>query len=375
MNEAATQPQVETAPLLLTPGPLTTSRTVKEQMLVDHGTWDDEYKEDTQQVRAALVKLANASKKTYTAVLMQGSGTFAVESTIGTAVPKQGATLMIAINGAYGQRMAQIADYLGINHVDVVFDEDEVTGLEKIMDKLAAHPEVTHFAMVHCETTTGILNPIETLIPKIHAMGIVTIVDAMSSFGGIPINVEALGIDYLISSSNKCIQGVPGFGLVIAKRQTIDQTAGNARSLALDLYDQYQCFEVHDGKWRFTSPTHVVYAFLQALKELAAEGGVPARNRRYAHNEKTLRQGMMTLGYQPVIDEAVQSPIITSFRYPSKDFNFQKFYNYLKEKGFIIYPGKVSTIDSFRIGNIGQVFNDDMVRLLALIKQYSVVEV
>ncbi len=375
INEAATQPQVETAPLLLTPGPLTTSRTVKEQMLVDHGTWDDEYKEDTQQVRAALVKLANASKKTYTAVLMQGSGTFAVESTIGTAVPKQGATLMIAINGAYGQRMAQIADYLGINHVDVVFDEDEVTGLEKIMDKLAAHPEVTHFAMVHCETTTGILNPIETLIPKIHAMGIVTIVDAMSSFGGIPINVEALGIDYLISSSNKCIQGVPGFGLVIAKRQTIDQTAGNARSLALDLYDQYQCFEVHDGKWRFTSPTHVVYAFLQALKELAAEGGVPARNRRYAHNEKTLRQGMMTLGYQPVIDEAVQSPIITSFRYPSKDFNFQKFYNYLKEKGFIIYPGKVSTIDSFRIGNIGQVFNDDMVRLLALIKQYSVVEV
>lgn len=375
INEAAAQPQVETAPLLLTPGPLTTSRTVKEQMLVDHGTWDDEYKEDTQQVRAALVKLANASKKTYTAVLMQGSGTFAVESTIGTAVPKQGATLMIAINGAYGQRMAQIADYLGINHVDVVFDEDEVTGLEKIMDKLAAHPEVTHFAMVHCETTTGILNPIETLIPKIHAMGIVTIVDAMSSFGGIPINVEALGIDYLISSSNKCIQGVPGFGLVIAKRQTIDQTAGNARSLALDLYDQYQCFEVHDGKWRFTSPTHVVYAFLQALKELAAEGGVPARNRRYAHNEKTLRQGMMTLGYQPVIDEAVQSPIITSFRYPSKDFNFQRFYNYLKEKGFIIYPGKVSTIDSFRIGNIGQVFNDDMVRLLALIKQYSVVEV
>lgn len=375
INEAAAQPQVEAAPLLLTPGPLTTSRTVKEQMLVDHGTWDDEYKEDTQQVRAALVKLANASKKTYTAVLMQGSGTFAVESTIGTAVPKQGATLMIAINGAYGQRMAQIADYLGINHVDVVFDEDEVTGLEKIMDKLAAHPEITHFAMVHCETTTGILNPIETLIPKIHAMGIVTIVDAMSSFGGIPINVEALGIDYLISSSNKCIQGVPGFGLVIAKRQTIDQTAGNARSLALDLYDQYQCFEVHDGKWRFTSPTHVVYAFLQALKELAAEGGVPARNRRYAHNEKTLRQGMMTLGYQPVIDEAVQSPIITSFRYPSKDFNFRRFYNYLKEKGFIIYPGKVSTIDSFRIGNIGQVFNDDMVRLLALIKQYSVVEV
>ncbi len=374
LDRQETAPEPE-PPILLTPGPLTTSATVKKQMLVDHGTWDDEYKADTQEIRQQLLTVANVSPKTYTSVLMQGSGTFAVEATIGTAVPKADATLMIAINGAYGQRMAQIADYLGINHVDVTFAEDEVTDLEQILDTLAAHPEVTHFAVVHCETTTGILNPIEKMVPQLHKMGLVTIVDAMSSFGGVPIDTEALGIDYLISSSNKCIQGVPGFGLIIAKRETIDQTKGNARSLSLDLYDQYRCFEDYDGKWRFTSPTHVVYAFHQALRELAQEGGVTARNQRYTRNEVQLRTGMQEIGYQPVIAADVQSPIITSFKYPSADFDFRRLYTYLKKNGFIIYPGKVSNIDSFRIGNIGQVFSGDITRLLALIKQYNVVSV
>lgn len=363
------------APILLTPGPLTTSPVVKKQMLVDHGTWDDEYKADTQAVRQALLKLANVSSANYTAVLMQGSGTFAVESTIGTAVPKQSAVLMIAINGAYGQRMAQIADYLDIKHVDLNFREDEITDWHQIKRALDAHPEVTHFAIVHCETTTGILNPIETIIPKVHAKGITTIVDAMSSFGGVPIDVEKSEIDYLISSSNKCIQGVPGFGLVIARKAVIDETAGNARSLALDLYDQYKCFEDNDGKWRFTSPTHVVYAFLQALRELDAEGGVSGRNARYTQNEKMLRAGMIEIGYQPVIDEAVQSPIITSFKYPTADFDFRSLYEYLKQNGFIIYPGKVSNIDSFRIGNIGEVYSGDIEELLTLIKKHDVVKV
>nr|WP_275078002.1 2-aminoethylphosphonate--pyruvate transaminase [Lentilactobacillus parabuchneri] len=363
------------APILLTPGPLTTSPVVKKQMSVDHGTWDDEYKADTQAVRQALLKLANVSSANYTAVLMQGSGTFAVESTIGTAVPKQSAVLMIAINGAYGQRMAQIADYLDIKHVDLNFREDEITDWHQIERALDAHPEVTYFAIVHCETTTGILNPIETIIPKVHAKGITTIVDAMSSFGGVPIDVEKSEIDYLISSSNKCIQGVPGFGLVIARKAVIDETAGNARSLALDLYDQYKCFEDNDGKWRFTSPTHVVYAFLQALRELDAEGGVSGRNARYAQNEKMLRAGMIEIGYQPVIDGAVQSPIITSFKYPTADFDFRGLYEYLKQNGFIIYPGKVSNIDSFRIGNIGEVYSGDIEELLTLIKKHDVVKV
>lgn len=358
-------------PLLLTPGPLTTSFTVKETMLVDHGTWDDDYKELTQWVRRELVTLGHASNEEYTAVLMQGSGSFGVEAAIGTAIPKRDATLLIAANGAYGERMIEIADYLAIPHVDLHVPEDQAVTLGAVEKALTAHPEVTHFAMVHCETTTGILNPIETIIPALTDNGIITLVDAMSSFGGVPIDLAQLQVDYLITSSNKCVQGVPGFSVVLAKKNTLQATKGNARSLALDLYAQYQTFEEHDGKWRFTSPTHVVYAFAEALRELEQEGGVTARTHRYQANETLLRKGMQNLGYELVIDETVQSPTITSFRYPTVDFNFQAFYEYLKNRGFIIYPGKVSKCDSFRIGNIGEVSADDINRLLNLIKVYT----
>ncbi len=358
-------------PLLLTPGPLTTSFTVKETMLVDHGTWDDDYKELTQWVRRELVTLGHASNEEYTAVLMQGSGSFGVEAAIGTAVPKKEATLLIAANGAYGERMIEIADYLAIPHVDLHVPEDQTVTLGAVEKALTAHPEVTHFAMVHCETTTGILNPIETIIPALTDNGIITLVDAMSSFGGVPIDLAQLQVDYLITSSNKCVQGVPGFSVILAKKNTLQATKGNARSLVLDLYAQYQTFEEHDGKWRFTSPTHVVYAFAEALRELEQEGGVTARTHRYQANETLLREGMQNLGYELVIDETVQSPIITSFKYPTGDFNFQAFYEYLKNRGFIIYPGKVSKCDSFRIGNIGEVSADDINRLLNLIKTYT----
>ncbi len=358
-------------PLLLTPGPLTTSHTVKETMLVDHGTWDDDYKELTQWVRHELVAVGKASEDDYTAVLMQGSGSFGVEAAIGTAVPKQHATLLIAANGAYGERMIEIADYLSIPHVDLQVPEDQTVTLTAVEESLAKHPEVTHFAVVHCETTTGILNPIETIIPALAEKGIITIVDAMSSFGGVPIDLERLRADYLITSSNKCVQGVPGFSIVLAKKKTLQGTEGNARSLALDLYAQYRTFEDHDGKWRFTSPTHVVYAFAEALRELEQEGGVTARTHRYHTNETLLRKGMQELGYELVINEDVQSPIITSFKYPTADFNFRAFYEYLKDRGFIIYPGKVSKCDSFRIGNIGEVSADDINHLLNLIKTYT----
>lgn len=361
-------------PLLLTPGPLTTSKTVKETMLVDHGTWDDDYKELTQWVRHELVTIGNATEKDYTAVLMQGSGSFGVEAAIGTAVPKTNATLLIAANGAYGERMIEIADYLAIPHVVLEVPEDQTVTLAAVEEALAAHPEVTHFAVVHCETTTGILNPIETIIPALADKRIITLVDAMSSFGGVPIDLEKLRVDYLVTSSNKCVQGVPGFSIVLAKKHTLQATEGNARSLALDLYAQYQTFENQAGKWRFTSPTHVVYAFAEALRELEQEGGVTARTHRYNNNETLLRKGMQELGYEMVIDESVQSPIITSFKFPTADFNFRAFYEYLKDRGFIIYPGKVSKCDSFRIGNIGEISADDISRLLDLIKTYTTEE-
>ncbi|WP_334352372.1 2-aminoethylphosphonate--pyruvate transaminase [Companilactobacillus sp. HBUAS56257] len=353
--------------LLLTPGPLTTSEEVKNAMDFDYCTWDDDYKKITQSFRHSLLEIAKVTADEYTAVPIQGSGTYGVESVISSTISKND-KLLIAINGAYGRRISEMADIYGINHVDCVFDEREPVTLSRVNECLAKHPDITHFVMIHCETTTGILNPIETIIPEIKSKGIKTIVDAMSSFGGIPIDVKAEKIDYLISSSNKCIQGVPGFSFVIAKKSELESTKGLARTLSLDLYDQYAEMEKNNGKWRFTSPTHVVHAFYEALQELKAEGGVEARHQRYLANQKHLATGMEELGFKVLIDEKWQSPIITSFIYPNDDFDFHKFYQQLKADGFVIYPGKISQVPTFRIGNIGEVYDNDISKLLDAIK-------
>lgn len=356
--------------LLLTPGPLTTSSTVKRAMGFDYCTWDEDYKGITQTIRRSLLEIAQVNQKKYTSVLMQGSGTYGVESVISSVVPDDG-TLMIAMNGAYGERIGQMADVYGIDHVDLIIDEQQPITLESVKQMLKRYPETTHFAMIHCETTTGILNPIEEIIPWMSEQGIVTIVDAMSSFGGIPISVEDLKIDYLISSTNKCIQGVPGFSFIIANREKLQETEGIARTLSLDLYSQYEEMEVNHGKWRYTSPTHVVHAFAQALIELRVEGGVEKRFERYRDNQQRLSDGMKKLGFIPLIDPEWQSPIITSFKYPNDNFDFSEFYNKLKEAGFVIYPGKLSEIPTFRIGNIGEVYAEDIDKLLKVIEGLS----
>jgi len=356
--------------LLLTPGPLSTTATVKAAMQIDYCTWDSDYRQVTETIRQQILTLAQASPESYTTVLLQGSGSYGVEATIGTAVPREGAVLMVAINGAYGHRISEIADYYNIPHVDVVFSEDEIVDPKRIDEALTAHPEVTHFATVHSETTTGILNPIDQLVPLLKARGIVSIIDAMSSLGGVPINMTELDCDYLVSSANKCVQGVPGFAFIIAKKSELAKTAGNARSLSLDLYAQWQAMTTQPGKWRFTSPTHVVHAFAQALNELDLEGGVETRYRRYSASQSRLSSGMQALGFDLVINPADQGPIITSFKYPNENFDFADFYQFIKERGFVIYPGKVSAIPSFRIGTIGDVDTTDINRLLAIISDY-----
>ncbi|MEG0685587.1 MAG: 2-aminoethylphosphonate--pyruvate transaminase, partial [Coprobacillus sp.] len=233
---------------------------------------------------------------------------------------------------------------------------------------------ITHVSMVHCETTTGILNPIEEVIAVAKQHNKQVIIDAMSSFGGVPIDMDALQIDYLVSSANKCIQGVPGFGFVIANIDRLSACQGVARSVSLDLYDQWQAMKV-DGKWRFTSPTHVVAAFAQALVELEQEGGVAARFNRYATNNSYLRKEMQAIGFTPYIDEAYQSPIITSYFYPSESFEFAAFYEAIKQKGFVLYPGKLTDADTFRIGNIGDIHLTDMEQLVVAIKEYMGVAV
>lgn len=259
----------------MTPGPLTTTETVKSAMMSDWCTWDKDYNEGIVEViRRELVSLATSRPEEYTAVLMQGSGTFCVEATLGSVV-RPDDHLLVAANGAYGKRMGTIAEYYKLNCHVMRFEETEAVDPKAIDEYLTAHPEVTHVSVVHCETTTGVLNPLAEIAAVVKRHGKVLIVDAMSSFGGVPVDMAALGIDFMISSANKCIQGVPGFGFIIARRSLLEQCKGVARSLSLDIYDQWDTMEKGHGKWRFTSPTHVVRAFMQALTELKEEGGLP----------------------------------------------------------------------------------------------------
>lgn len=355
--------------LLLTPGPLTTTETVKSAMMSDWCTWDKDYNEGIVEViRRELVGLAISRPEEYTAVLMQGSGTFCVEATLGSVV-RPDDHLLVAANGAYGKRMGTIAEYYKLNCHVMRFEETEAVDPKAIDEYLTAHPEVTHVSVVHCETTTGVLNPLAEIAAVVKRHGKVLIVDAMSSFGGVPVDMAALGIDFMISSANKCIQGVPGFGFIIARRSLLEQCKGVARSLSLDIYDQWETMEKGHGKWRFTSPTHVVRAFMQALTELKEEGGIAERYARYRENHRTLVEGMRSLGYRTLLPDEWQSPVITSFYYPTADFDFNTFYQKLKAKGFVIYPGKISQADTFRIGNIGDVHPDDFRRLVDTIRE------
>ena len=353
--------------LLLTPGPLSTSKSVKAAMLRDWCTWDDDYNAIVQQIRHTLTTLA-ASRSGYTTVLMQGSGTFCVEACLTTAIPRDGKLLILA-NGTYGRRIARIARCQGIHHLMLDSGDTSPPDMDLLAATLEKDSTITHVAVVHCETTTGMLNPIKEIGDLVARFNRVYVVDAMSSFGGVPLNMADIRADYLISSANKCIQGVPGFGFVIARQELLARTQGNARSLSLDLFDQWRTMESGNGKWRFTSPTHVVRAFAAALAELEEEGGIVKRWQRYTANNRSLIQGMTQLGFTPLLPSQYQSPIITSFLSPDHpDYDFKQFYARLKAKGFVIYPGKVTDMDTFRMGNIGEVYPKDITRLIQAVK-------
>jgi len=352
--------------LLLTPGPLTTSETVKQSMLRDLGSRDKEFLSVVSNIRRRLLELGHVANGSYEAVLMQGSGTFAVEAVLSTVIPRSG-KLLVAINGAYGHRMAKIAKVLGISCETILFEEAKPVLPERVRAVLAQDAAITHVGTIHCETSTGILNPVSELGHVVSKLGRTFIVDAMSSFGGIPIEVGADKVDFLISSANKCIQGVPGFAFVLARRDLLELAEGCARSVSLDLLAQWKGFEI-DGQFRFTPPTHALLAFEQALAELEEEGGVEGRAARYSANRRALMEGMMALGFDAYLAPEHQSHIITSFRFPAHPrFGFRAFYDRLSELGFVIYPGKVSNADCFRIGTIGHIFPEDILALVAAI--------
>jgi 2-aminoethylphosphonate-pyruvate transaminase len=358
--------------LLFTPGPLTTSATVKAAMLRDAGSRDRDFLETVREIRERLLALGGAATPNdageYECVLMQGSGTFAIESVISSAIPRDG-KLLVLVNGAYGRRIAQMARVHGIETETVETPENCKILPEAVAEGLAASRGVTHVAVVHCETTTGILNPIEAISATVEQAGAAYIVDAMSSFGAIPLNLAAARIDFLISSANKCIEGVPGFGFVLARRRRLLEAKGCARTLSLDLHAQWAGFE-SDGQFRFTPPTHSLLAFHQALLELEAEGGVAGRAARYRTNHAVLMRGMAELGLEAYLAPEDQNYIITAFRYPEQPrFRFEELYGRLSELGFIIYPGKLTTEPCFRIGTIGRLSSADIDGLLSGVRR------
>ena len=355
--------------ILFTPGPLSTSKTVKEAMLEDMGSRDHAFVDAVNEIRNGLLKLAHVSKEEgYECVIVQGSGTFGVESVVSSVVGV-GDCLLIVVNGAYGERIVKMATIHRLNHHVLRFDEDEIVNPEATENFLQSHPEITHVACIHSETTTGLFNPINEMGAMCKKHHKVFIVDAMSSFGGVQMDIKELNIDFLVSSSNKCIEGVPGFSFAMCKRSELIKAKAQARSLSLDLYDQWNGLETN-GQFRFTPPTLSIIAFRQAMRELEQEGGITARERRYKANKKVLDEGMAALGIKQYLRPEIQGHIITSFLYPDKEnFNFGEFYDKLNERGFVIYPGKLSKTDAFRIGNIGQIFPDDVRALVAAVKE------
>ncbi len=355
--------------VLFTPGPLTTSQTVKQALLRDLGSRDHAFIELVRDIRRRLVTLGGVAEPDYVAIPMQGSGTFSVEAVFASVVPRDGKVLVVE-NGAYGKRMVTMLEYLGIAHEVLHYPENEAPRATDVAERLA-EGGFSDVAAVHCETTTGIFNDIAAIGAVCAEAGVRYFVDAMSSFGAVPIDLAACKIDYLVSSANKCIEGVPGFGFCLVRRAALDAAEGHARSLSLDLLAQLRGLE-KNGQFRFTPPTHALLGFHRALLELEQEGGVTGRAQRYQQNYQTLLGGMEALGFATYLPRDLQGYIITSFRYPDgPNWSFEQFYDRLNTRGYVIYPGKVSDADCFRIGNIGRIFPSDVQDLLAAIAQVA----
>jgi 2-aminoethylphosphonate-pyruvate transaminase len=351
---------------LLTPGPLTTSETVKQAMLHDYGSRDDSFVNLTRDVCAQLLDIADA-RENCECVPMQGSGTFAVEAMLATIVPHKGKLLNL-VNGAYGHRISEICHYLGRECVVLEFAEDVPVDVEKLEQALLDDESISHVSVIYCETSSGILNPLEKIAEVVNRHGRALLIDAMSSFGALPLSTRNIPFTAIAASSNKCLQGVPGMGFCIVNKEALQGSAGNAHSLSLDLHKQAQAMS-KNGQWRFTPPVHCLLALAQALTELDEEGGIVAREQRYRSNCQILRDGMRELGFKALLPDELQAPIIVTFHIPENSgFEFQQFYDRLSARGYVIYPGKITNANTFRIGCIGDLGSNEMHGALLAIK-------
>ena len=352
----------ETTPYLLTPGPLTTTPAVKEAMLRDWGSWDADLRAVVASIRSDLLDIADAAQG-FECVLLQGSGSYGVEAALGSFAPKNKKTLMLT-NGAYGERAIKALSYMNRDFISYETDELEAPSAEEVAALLKSNPDIGAVFLVQCETTSGIVNPIEDIAAVAQKAGCIVILDAMSSFGAMDLSMKRMGIDVLISSANKCIEGVPGFTYILARRDLLEASQGASHSLSLDLYEQWAYMQ-KSGQFRYTPPTHTLVAFAKALEQHKAEGGAPGRLARYKKTAKALRDGMRRIGLTPLLGDNETGPIIQTFATPrDPNFDFTRFYEGLKQRGFIIYPGKLTKKPSFRVGNMGALDHEVMAMLV-----------
>ena len=339
--------------VLLTPGPLTTSLRTKLAMLKDWGSWDSDFIAITARVRHSLLDIVHGHDS-HVVVPLQGSGTFSVEAAVATVVPRDGHVLVLD-NGAYCKRAAKLTHLMGRRTTVVPFAEDAAISPEVLQTHLLADKSITHVVMIHCETGAGVLNPLQAVADVCQAHGKGLIVDAMSSFAALEIDARKVHFDALVAASGKCLEGVPGMGFVFIRKAILPQCEGNNSSLAMDLHDQYIYME-KTGQWRFTPPTHVLVALNEAIAQFEEEGGQTARLKRYQSNCRTLVEGMAALGFKPFLDPAIQAPIIVTFHAPADPrYQFKTFYDIAKKNGFILYPGKLTQVETFRVGCIGAI--------------------
>ncbi len=359
-------PGQEDMPYLLTPGPLTTSRTVKAAMMADWGSRDIEFRRVVAEIREGLLAMANCDA-TFECVIMQGSGTFAIEAALGAFCPSGEQKTLVVANGAYGDRAATILERIGRPVVKIDKGDSAAPSADEVAQALDADPAISAVWVIHCETTSGIVNPIADIAREVKRRGKLCMVDAMSSFGALPLDMKD-GFDVMVSSSNKCIEGVPGFSYVVVKHGLLMASKGKSHSVVLDLYEQWKGLEAN-GQFRFTPPTHALVAFHQAMKEHAQEGGVAARGKRYQANAQILIKGMREMGFSTLLNDNEAGPIIQTFLTPrDRNFDFERFYEELRGRGFAIYPGKLTKRPSFRIGTIGKVDEKVMTGALSAIR-------
>jgi 2-aminoethylphosphonate-pyruvate transaminase len=351
--------------ILLTPGPLTTTLRTKLAMLKDWGSWDTDFIAVTASVRKRLLDIVHGHG-THVLVPLQGSGTFSVEAAVATVVPKSGHVLVMD-NGAYCKRAAKLSQLMGRKATVVPQPEEEPVSVALMEQHLQADPSITHVVLIHCETGTGVLNPLPEVAAVCQRRGVGLIIDAMSSFGALPIDAREVPFDALIAASGKCLEGVPGMGFVFLRKAILESCAGNSQSLAMDLHDQHVYME-KTGQWRFTPPTHVLVALAEAITQFEEEGGRAARLARYTNNCRTLVDGMAALGFKPFLRPEVQAPIIVTFHAPAHPaYEFRRFYEAAKARGFILYPGKLTQVETFRVGCIGAIGANEMRQAVAAV--------